>query len=223
MQWTIITDLNKCVGCKSCQVSCKEHNTAGAFGPLPDLDPYQEPDGMWWNRVLTIEAGTFPHTGVLYLPKACMHCYDAPCVPVCPTGASFKREDNGVVLVDYDTCVGCQLCLWACPYGVREFDPHEGVVKKCTLCIDRLEDERLPAAERIPACVESCPTRARVFGDLDDPDSEVSHLVQARQGFTLFPELGARPAVHYLPRRPVPGSGAGRVPEAPEVPEGRRA
>ncbi|MCL8208898.1 MAG: 4Fe-4S dicluster domain-containing protein [Actinomycetia bacterium] len=204
MQLTIITDLNKCVGCKSCQVSCKSHNTAGPFGPVPDEDPYHDPDGMWWNRIVTLEAGTYPATEVLYLPKACMHCYDAPCVPVCPTGASFKRADNGVVLVDYDRCIGCQLCMWACPYGVREFDHHEGVVKKCTLCIDRLEDPALPPEERVPACVQSCPTHARVFGDLDDPTSEVSRLVAAQGGFQLLPELGARPAVHYLPRRPVP-------------------
>lgn len=200
MQLTIITDLNKCVGCKSCQVSCKEHNTSGEFGPLPDHTPYQDPDGMWWNRIVSFETGTYPEASVMYLPKACMHCYDAPCVPVCPTGASYKREDNGVVLVDYQSCIGCQLCLWACPYGVREFDEHEGVVKKCTLCIDRIEDMSLPEHERQPACVQSCPTHARTFGDLDDPESTVSQLVAAREGFGLFPDLGARPAVHYLPR-----------------------
>jgi Fe-S-cluster-containing dehydrogenase component len=205
MQLTIITDLNKCVGCKSCQVSCKEHNTGGVYGPVPDEGPYSDaPDGMWWNRIVTMEAGEYPNVSVLYLPKACMHCYDAPCVPVCPTGASFKREDNGVVLVDYDSCIGCQLCMWACPYGVREFDEHDGVVKKCTLCIDRIEDTTLPEQDRQPACVQSCPTHARVFGDLDDPDSEVARLVAERQGFALLPELGARPAVHYLPRRPTP-------------------
>ncbi len=205
MQLTIITDLNKCVGCKSCQVSCKEHNTGGPFGPVPDLEPYGDADGMWWNRIVAMEADTYPNTSVLYLPKACMHCYDAPCVPVCPTGASFKREDNGVVLVDYDTCIGCQLCMWACPYGVREFDEEAGVVKKCTLCIDRIEDASLPAEDRQPACVQSCPTHARTFGDLDDPESTVAKLVADRQGFALLPELGAHPAVHYLPRRPMPG------------------
>lgn len=204
MQLTIITDLNKCVGCKSCQVSCKEHNTSGAFGPVPDEEPYSDPDGMWWNRIVTMESGEYPNAGVLYLPKACMHCYDAPCVPVCPTGASYKREDNGVVLVDYDSCIGCQLCMWACPYGVREFDEEQGVVKKCTMCVDRIEDPSLPEIERQPACVQSCPTHARTFGDLDDPDSEVARLVAERQGFTLLPELGARPAVHYLPRRQSP-------------------
>ncbi len=203
MQLTIITDLNKCVGCKSCQVSCKEHNTGGAYGPVHDHDPYADPDGMWWNRIVGMEGGEYPTADVLYLPKACMHCYDAPCVPVCPTGASFKREDNGVVLVDYDSCIGCQLCMWACPYGVREFDEHEGVVKKCTMCIDRIEDETLAPEDRQPACVQSCPTHARTFGDLDDPDSAVARLVAEQRGFQLLPELGANPAVHYLPRRPV--------------------
>ena len=203
MQLTIVTDLNKCVGCKSCQVSCKEHNTGGSFGPVPDRDPYGDPDGMWWNRIVGMEGGQYPDADVLYLPKACMHCYDAPCVPVCPTGASFKREDNGVVLVDYERCIGCQLCMWACPYGVREFDEHEGVVKKCTLCIDRIDDEALAPEDRQPACVQSCPTHARTYGDLDDLSSAVARLVAEQRGFQLLPELGANPAVHYLPRRPV--------------------
>ena len=203
MQLTIVTDLNKCVGCKSCQVSCKEHNTGGSFGPVPDRDPYGDPDGMWWNRIVGMEGGQYPDADVLYLPKACMHCYDAPCVPVCPTGASFKREDNGVVLVDYERCIGCQLCMWAGPYGVREFDEHEGVVKKCTLCIDRIDDEALAPEDRQPACVQSCPTQARTYGDLDDPSSAVARLVAEQRGFQLLPELGANPAVHYLPRRPV--------------------
>ena len=184
-------------------MSCKEHNTGGSFGPVPDRDPYGDPDGMWWNRIVGMEGGHYPDADVLYLPKACMHCYDAPCVPVCPTGASFKREDNGVVLVDYERCIGCQLCMWACPYGVREFDEHEGVVKKCTLCIDRIDDEALAPEDRQPACVQSCPTQARTYGDLDDPSSAVARLVAEQRGFQLLPELGANPAVHYLPRRPV--------------------
>jgi Fe-S-cluster-containing dehydrogenase component len=94
--------------------------------------------------------------------------------------------------------------MWACPYGVREFDEEQGVVKKCTMCVDRIEDQSLPPEDRQPACVQSCPTHARTFGDLDDPDSSVAKLVAERQGFTLLPELGARPAIHYLPRRPSP-------------------
>ncbi|MBI4688456.1 MAG: 4Fe-4S dicluster domain-containing protein, partial [Nitrospirae bacterium] len=172
MQLALVIDLNKCVGCHACAVNCKSWNTGGEFGPLTDKDPYgKEPCGVWFNRVQTYEIGKFPNTEVINMPKSCMHCRNAPCVEACPTGASYKRED-GVVLVDYKKCIGCKYCSWACPYGTREFDEHEGVMKKCTLCADRIYNENLPEEERKPACVLSCPTRARVFGDIDDPQSE---------------------------------------------------
>lgn len=122
-------------------------------------------------------------------------------MPVCPTGASYKREDNGVVLVDYDKCIGCKYCSWACPYGMREVDEYQKVMKKCTLCIDRITDETLPENERKPACVLACPTSARLFGDVHDPDSEVSMAIRENGGYQLMPEWGTKPANHYLPRR----------------------
>ena len=120
---------------------------------------------------------------------------------MCPTGASYKRDD-GIVLVNQDTCMGCGLCAWACPYGARELDAHSGTMKKCTLCVDRIYDEALPEAERQPACVLACPTHARHFGDLDDPQSGVSRLVAERGGFGMLPELGYKPVNQYLPPRP---------------------
>lgn len=120
---------------------------------------------------------------------------------VCPTGASYKRAEDGIVLVNPDTCIGCKLCSWACPYGAREFDDDAGVMKKCTLCIDRIYNERLPERERVPACVSTCPAHARHFGDLGDPNSAVSRLVAARGGVDLMPELGYRPVNKYLPPR----------------------
>ncbi|MEJ1392078.1 MAG: 4Fe-4S dicluster domain-containing protein, partial [Candidatus Sedimenticola sp. (ex Thyasira tokunagai)] len=133
--------------------------------------------------------------------KSCLHCEDPPCVPVCPTGASYKREDNGVVLVDYDKCIGCKYCSWACPYGAREFDEFNRVMKKCTLCIDRVTDMTLPESERKPACVLACPTSARIFGDVHDPDSDASKAIREEGGYQLQPEWGTQPANHYLPRR----------------------
>ena len=95
-------------------------------------------------------------------------------MPVCPTGASYKRAEDGIVLVDYDKCIGCKYCAWACPYGAREIDEARQVMTKCTLCVDRIYDEQLPPEDRKPACVKACPTGARLFGDVKDPDSEVS-------------------------------------------------
>jgi Fe-S-cluster-containing dehydrogenase component len=137
----------------------------------------------------------------VHFPKSCLHCEDPPCVPVCPTGASYKRPDNGVVLVDYDKCIGCKYCSWACPYGARELDQKLRVMKKCTLCIDRITDVTLPPAERKPACVLACPTSARLFGDVHDPYSEVSIAIREHGGYQLMPEWGTNPANHYLPRR----------------------
>jgi len=138
----------------------------------------------------------------LHFPRSCLHCENAACVTVCPTGASYKRAEDGIVLVDESKCIGCKLCSWACPYGAREYDAVEGVMKKCTLCVDRIYNEHLDEAERVPACVQACPTRARHFGDLGDPDSAVSKLVAEREGVELLPELGYRPVNRYLPPRP---------------------
>lgn len=201
-QLALVIDLNKCVGCHACAVNCKSWNTSGQFGPLTDKAPYGEkPDGVWFNRVQTYEIGTYPNVEVMHFPKSCMHCVDAPCVEVCPTGASHKRLEDGIVLVNYDDCIGCKYCSWACPYGCREFDQTEGVMKKCTLCVDRIYDEKLPPEERKPACVLSCPSGARIFGDVDDPNSEAARAIRERNGYRLMPESGANPSNHYLPRR----------------------
>jgi Fe-S-cluster-containing dehydrogenase component len=138
----------------------------------------------------------------LHFPRSCLHCETPACVTVCPTGASYKRAEDGIVLVDESKCIGCKLCSWACPYGAREYSAVEGVMKKCTLCVDRIYNEQLEEAERQPACVQACPTRARHFGDLGDPESKVSKLVAARGGVDLMPELGYKPVNQYLPPRP---------------------
>lgn len=138
----------------------------------------------------------------LHFPRSCLHCETPACVTVCPTGASYKRAEDGIVLVDESKCIGCKLCSWACPYGAREYSAVEGVMKKCTLCVDRIYNEQLEEAERQPACVQACPTRARHFGDLGDPDSKVSTLVVERSGVDLMPELGYKPVNRYLPPRP---------------------
>ena len=245
----LVIDLDTCVGCHACAVACKEWNDGGAFGPLPDKDPYgAEPDGVWFNRVHAYEMGMgngesglvepgfgigdsgfgesrgncnrkpeastrgqsalvnpespIPNAGTIHFPRSCLHCETPACVTVCPTGASYKRAEDGIVLVDEDKCIGCQLCAWACPYGAREFSEKRGVMQKCTLCVDRIYNETLAVEDRQPACVMACPTRARHFGDLGDADSDISRLVAERQGHALMPEFGYRPVNRYLPPRP---------------------
>ena len=205
----LVIDLDTCVGCHACATSCKEWNAGGIAGPLVDERPYgKDPQGVWFNRVHSYEveeAGTQPAM-TLHFPRSCLHCETPACVTVCPTGASYKRAEDGIVLVDEDKCIGCKLCSWACPYGAREYSQVDGVMKKCTLCVDRIYNQNLPEAERQPACVQACPTRARHFGDLGDPDSDVSKLVAERDGVALMPELGYAPVNRYL--RPRPRRGA---------------
>lgn len=201
-QLALVIDLNVCVGCHACVTSCKQWNASGSAGPLLDDRPYgKDPTGTFFNRVQTYEAGSFPDCETIHFPKSCLHCEEPPCVPVCPTGASYKRKSDGIVLVDYDKCIGCKYCSWACPYGAREFDEAEKVMKKCTLCVDRIYDTSIPEDRRKPACVIACPTSARLFGDVSDPDSDVSKAIRERAGYALMPEWGTRPANHYLPRR----------------------
>jgi len=215
----LVIDLDTCVGCQACVTNCKEWNTGGHMAPLTDLNAYAAgADGVWFNRVHTYEISDHPACGAapartLHFPRSCLHCETPACVTVCPTGASYKRAADGIVLVNEDLCIGCKLCSWACPYGAREFDVVEGVMKKCTLCVDRIYNENLAEEDRVPACVLTCPTGARHFGDLGDPESDVSQLVAARGGVDLMPELGYAPTNKYLPPRPRRDTAAA-VPEA---------
>ncbi|AAY81395.1 4Fe-4S dicluster domain-containing protein [Sulfolobus acidocaldarius] len=199
--FAIITDLNKCFGCAGCQMSCKEWNTSGMFGPLPDLNPYGDLDVMFWLRVLNVEVGNWPQTKVYNIPINCFHCMNAPCVPVCPVGATFKRVEDGIVLVDYNKCIGCKYCIYGCPYGNRFFDPVQGVVKKCTHCFDRLYDTTIPPEERIPACIHGCMVQARIWANILDPTDPGTILFVDKGGFVMGPETGANPASGYLPWR----------------------
>jgi Fe-S-cluster-containing dehydrogenase component len=200
MRYGMVIDLKRCVGCYGCQLSCKaEHGT---------------PPGVFFARVSKREFGTFPNTQLIFLPLLCFHCAEAPCVDVCPSGASHYRE-GGIVDIDANACVGCRACMQACPYSARYYNeeqrnyfpgqgltPYEkaryakdnaGIVMKCNFCIDRVQDGLEPA------CVANCATRARTFGDLDDPHSEISRLIRLRGGQQLQPEQGTNPSVYYLP------------------------
>ena len=162
---TIVTDLDRCIGCNACAIACKvEHGI--------DL-------GIYWNHVEQMgpygdwsEDGKTPHIQMYWLPITCQQCENAPCIDVCPTGAAYRNED-GVVLIDQDACIGCQQCVTACPYGVRTYNPQTSVVEKCTLCTE------LTAQGEKPACVKACCGRARFYGDLDDPTSDAAMAIAA--------------------------------------------
>lgn len=200
----LVIDLDTCVGCQACATSCKEWNTQGYSAPLNDKNPYgASPEGTWLNRIhgYEVKAPEDDQSRIVHFPRSCLHCEEPACVTVCPTGASYKRAEDGIVLVNPETCIGCKLCSWACPYGAREYDYDHGVMKKCTLCVDRIYNENFAVEDRVPACVKACPTGARHFGDLGDAESKVSRLVAERGGYDLLPEMGYKPVNKYLPPR----------------------
>ena len=198
----IAINLDRCIGCHTCANACKMQNNV--------------PMGMLWNRVLTEGCdvvdgalGEYPNLTRTYLPIACQHCENPACLKVCPTGATYKDE-MGRVEIDYDKCIGCRMCMAACPYNARVFNWEEprrdpdfnygdkdvpvrpkGVAEKCTLCKERTDrgDE--------PMCVRCCLSKARVFGDLDDPDSEISRILRERRSTRLLEEKGTEPQIYY--------------------------
>ena len=181
----LVIDLDTCVGCHACVIACKGWNTEHYGAPLSDQDPYgADPSGTFLNRVHSYEIT--PEIGaaqLVHFPKSCLHCEDAPCVTVCPTGASYKRVEDGIVLVNEADCIGCGLCAWACPYGAprdgRRGRRHEENARSVST---GFTTRNLPPEDREPACVRTCPAGARHFGDLGDPDSDVSLLVAERGG-----------------------------------------
>lgn len=208
--WVMVIDQAACIGCEYCTMACRAENDTH-----PDIS---------WNKVIPL--GDVGGKQV-FLPRPCMHCAEAPCVDVCPVKASYHRDD-GIVMTDYDRCIGCRYCEVACPYLARAFNWEEfegdnpavpqwgqpgverrprGVVEKCTFCFHRI-DRGLAMGltpgvddEATPACVVACPVGARVFGDLNDEDSEVNRLLRSHPSYRLREDLGTKPRVYYLPAR----------------------
>jgi molybdopterin-containing oxidoreductase family iron-sulfur binding subunit len=206
-KWIMVIDLQKCIGCSACTIACKAENRL--------------PPGVVYRPVIEEEVGEYPNVSRRWLPRPCMQCDDPPCVPVCPVGATWKGED-GIVVIDYNACIGCRYCVVACPYSARYFDfgesytddtpekqsyeevpaPEygrswsegavEGVVRKCQFCIHRLD------AGMLPACVSTCIGGATYFGDKNDPDSMVSELIASPRVMRLKEEQGTDPKVYYL-------------------------
>jgi phenylacetyl-CoA:acceptor oxidoreductase subunit 1 len=213
-KWAMVIDQARCTGCGYCTRACRAHNDV--------------PPSIAWNRV--IPAGKVGERDV-FVPRPCMHCEHAPCVEVCPVGASYHRAD-GIVMMDYGKCIGCRYCIVACPYGARAFNWEEytgpnpdvpewgqpeierrprGVVEKCSFCHQRIDRGLAQGlkpgvdADATPACVVACPVGARAFGDLNDPDSEVSRMLTQYPAYRLREDLGTSPRVYYLPAREVAG------------------
>lgn len=196
---TLVIDLNRCSGCDTCTVACKYENHQAL--------------GTFWNRVLSVgPTGEYPNVEMYWLPMQCQQCENAPCVSVCPTGASHRDPDNNVVMVDRELCIGCHYCIYACPYGARSFNSSEGVVEKCTLCnhltatsdgVENLNDSFDPD-HAVPPCVHNCSCGARYYGDLDDPNSAASKAIERAGGLdsenvhTLSDPSGAKPTCHYI-------------------------
>lgn len=245
-KWGMVIDLEKCTGCQACSTACQmEHNR------LPG-ENYQD--------VLYYTSGEQPSPELNWVPRPCMHCEEPSCMHVCPTKATYKTED-GVVLIDWDKCIGCKYCMIACPYGVRFYTDEkalvepdlkqvfkgsgdqswnppykapqqnakqgvgiqpDGVVSKCTFCYHKISqapkgtpdlDPNDPALrEFVPACVRTCAPTARYFGDLDNPNSQVSQLISNKRGVRLLDHTGNKPQVYYLA-----GGAAAAVPAARSV------
>ncbi len=207
-RWGMVINLKTCIGCDYCVYACQAVNNV--------------PDAKRWNIHLVDRT----ETGQLFhITRPCLHCQDAPCTAVCPVGATYVRDD-GIVIMDYDRCIGCRYCQVACPYGARTFNWGDdgdggayqptwgsaevetrprGVAEKCTFCVHRIDrglaQGLMPGIDRqaTPACVNICPVGARMFGDLNDPHSPVSQAIASNPTFRLREDLGTEPNVYYIP------------------------
>ncbi|MDO8751333.1 MAG: 4Fe-4S dicluster domain-containing protein [Dehalococcoidia bacterium] len=209
-RYAMVIDLDRCLACQACVIACKMENNVPASTP----DSFKAQKMTFRTRVVPLTtSGRYPNPHVDILPVLCNQCENPPCVAACPHGATYKRED-GIVLIDWEKCDGCRYCVAACPYGARayieteepqayhnpeavppgnkRFVPPKGKVDKCTFCahlVDKGEE---------PACVTACPAEARIFGNLDDPNSNVSEVLAERNGSVLRPDFGTKPKVFYL-------------------------
>lgn len=180
-RYVMVIDQSRCVACMACVVACKRENNV--------------PMEHFRTRVVEMVRGEFPRLRSEMRSELCNHCDHPPCVSICPTGASHKEKD-GTVQIDRRKCVGCKACIAACPYDVRYIHPEHGWADKCSFCQDRLKEGKEPA------CVATCIGRSRMFGDLDDPDSEVSHILRENSWRVLKPEVGTQPHVYYINQFP---------------------
>ena len=224
-RWGMAVDLDRCTGCEACVTACHAENNISTVGP----EQAAVGRAKHWMRVERYWEGEFPDVQVKFRPVMCQQCDSAPCEPVCPTYATYHTEE-GLNAQVYNRCIGTRFCANGCPYNVRFFNFYNpewekplhlqlnpdvslrevGVMEKCTFCVQRINQAKVDAnAEGLEviedgtlqsACVQSCPTNALVFGDLNDPESAVSRLARSRRGTKLLEDLGTQPSVTYLSR-----------------------
>jgi Fe-S-cluster-containing dehydrogenase component len=223
--WTMVIDLDLCIGCGACVVACHAENNVPFVGEQEVI----RGRAQHWLRVERYWEGEAPHLRAWFRPLLCQQCENAPCEPVCPAYAAVHDEVNNLNAQVYNRCIGTRYCGANCPYLVRVFNwfaPHfpepleqqlnpdvtvrsQGVMEKCTFCIQRIrrarerakgEGRALRDGDVVPACVQTCPTDALVFGDLDDPNSRVSELARSPRATRLLEDLGTEPSIYYLQR-----------------------
>jgi len=189
-RYAMVVDTRRCMGCHACSVTCKTS--------------YEVPLGETRSWVEYVEKGDYPNVRRSFLPRLCNQCDEPGCVSVCPTGATYQRTD-GIVAVEDAVCIGCKYCMQACPYGMRFINPTTGSAEKCDFCLTRV------ANGLVPSCVNTCQGRARIFGDLNDPSSEVSRVLATNAVTVLRPEMGTKPMVFYINADHVDERDAGRT------------
>lgn len=177
-RWAMVVDQRRCIGCHSCTVACKSENNV--------------PLGFWRSWVKGLQKGNFPDVGTMFLRRLCNQCDTPPCVQVCPVQATVRRDEDGVIVMYYGKCIGCGMCISACPYNARFFNPIRHTADKCDFCSLRIENGLQPA------CVEACLSKALIFGDMDDVSSEVFRVLASTPTSVIKPELGTRPKVYYI-------------------------
>jgi tetrathionate reductase subunit B len=177
-QYAMVIDVRRCIGCHACTVACKAE--------------FDVPLGHNRAWVEYVEKGEYPNVGKSFLPRLCNHCSEPPCVSVCPTDATYRREQDGIVVIDDGLCIGCKYCILACPYDARFLNPITKIADKCDFCIHRVSNGL------VPSCVNTCVGGARIFGDLADPDSNVAKLITTNHVTVLRREMGTQPNVYYI-------------------------
>jgi len=180
-QFSMVVELDRCIGCHGCQVACKFENNI-ALGTSRCHTYYMGP------------VGEFPHLSLYYMTVHCQQCEKPSCVEVCPTGACYKSDEDGVIYIDRETCIGCQSCMRACPFHANNFNKELRIMDKCTLCAEVREKGETPA------CVWNCVGGALHYGDINDPDSEVSELLKENEGhvYTLKDDNGNNPSGRFI-------------------------
>lgn len=210
-------DLSRCIGCRRCVYACVQENNQSRDPQIHWISVLRFKKGDKWidleNSEKYYSPPQVPEPGYFYMPVQCQQCETSPCAKVCPTKATWKEPD-GIVVIDYNWCIGCRYCMAACPYGARRFNwaepdipqnelntnthylgnrpRYKGVVEKCSFCIQRVR------AGRYPACVEACPVGARKFGNLLDPNSEIRYAIENKRVFRLKEDLNTHPKFYYF-------------------------